>query len=163
MPLALRDSIIVNHIGKALELFESRPSNVEVATFLSTQSELDAYRSAGSYALLKVLLWAIPILGFIGTVIGLSTAVGSLSMGDNADPKALKQSINSLTGGLGLAFDTTLLGLILSILLSFPMVAVQKMNEHSLTIIDAFCNEKKCCRNSTTANTPAPTKCWKKP
>lgn len=142
IPVILRDSLIVNRIRKALELFESRPNNGEVATFLNTQSELDANRSAGSYALIKVFLWAIPILGFIGTVIGLSTAVGSLSMGDNADPEALKDSINSLTSGLGLAFDTTLLGLILSILMSFPMAAVQKREEETLTIIDAFCNEK---------------------
>jgi biopolymer transport protein ExbB/TolQ len=142
VPPALRDSIIVNRIRKALELFEARPNNAEVATFLNTQSDLDANRSEGSYALIKVFLWAIPILGFIGTVIGLSQAVGSLAMGDGDDPEALKSAINSLTGGLGLAFDTTLLGLILSILLSFPMAAVRKREDETLTIIDAFCNEK---------------------
>lgn len=142
VPLTLRDSLIVNRIRKALELFEARPNNTEVATFLNTQSDLDANRSAGSYSLLKVFLWAIPILGFIGTVMGLSTAVGSLSMGDNTDPEALKMAINNLTGGLGVAFDTTLLGLILSILMSFPMAAVQKKEDETLTIIDAFCNEK---------------------
>jgi hypothetical protein len=142
VPLSLRDSLIVNRIRKALELFEARPNNTEVATFLSTQSDLDANRSTGSYSLLKVFLWAIPILGFIGTVMGLSTAVGSLAVGDSSDPEALMASVNNLTGGLGLAFDTTLLGLILSILMSFPMAAVQKKEDETLTIIDAFCNEK---------------------
>ncbi|MFK7850255.1 MAG: MotA/TolQ/ExbB proton channel family protein [Akkermansiaceae bacterium] len=141
-PLTLRDSLFVNRIRKALELFESRTDNAEVASFLSTQSDIDANRSGGSYALLKVFLWAIPILGFIGTVMGLSAAVGSLAMGDNADAEALKASINSLTGGLGVAFDTTLLGLILSILMSFPMAAVQKKEDETLTLIDAFCTEK---------------------
>ena len=107
VPLTLRDSLIVNRIRKSLELFESRVNNGEVAAFLDTQSDLDANRSAGSYSLIKVFLWAIPILGFIGTVMGLSVAVGSLAMGDTADPEALKSSINSLTGGLGVAFDTT--------------------------------------------------------
>lgn len=141
-PLTLRDSLIVNRIRKSLELFEVRTDNGEVASFLSTQSDIDANRSNGSYSLLKVFLWAIPILGFIGTVMGLSAAVGSLSMGDNADPEALKASINSLTGGLGVAFDTTLLGLILSMLMSFPMAAVQKKEDETLTLIDAFCTEK---------------------
>lgn len=141
-PLSLRDSLIVNRIRKALELFESRCDNGEVSGFLSTQSDLDANRSAGSYALIKVFLWAIPILGFIGTVMGLSVAVGSLAMGDNTDPDALKESINNLTGGLGVAFDTTLLGLILSILLSFPLSAVQKREDETLTLIDTFCTEK---------------------
>ncbi len=142
VPHSLRDSLIVNRIRKALELFESRVDNGEVAAFLSTQSDLDANRSSGSYTLLKVFLWAIPILGFIGTVIGLSTAVGALAMGDTADPEALKTSINNLTGGLGTAFDTTLLGLILSMLMSFPLAAVQKHEDETLTLIDAFCTEK---------------------
>ena len=141
-PLSLRDSLFVNRIRKALELFESRTDNGEVAAFLNTQSDIDANRSSGSYSLLKVFLWAIPILGFIGTVMGLSVAVGSLAMGDTADPEALKASINSLTGGLGVAFDTTLLGLILSMLMSFPMAAVQKKEDETLTLIDAFCTEK---------------------
>ncbi len=142
VPLALRDSIIVNRIRKSLELFELRVDNGEVASFLSTQSDLDANRSQGSYSLLKVFLWAIPILGFIGTVMGLSAAVGSLAMGDTSDPEALKASINSLTGGLGVAFDTTLLGLILSMLMSFPLSAVQKKEDETLTLIDTFCTEK---------------------
>ena len=141
-PLTLRDSLIVNRIRKALELFELRIDNGEVSAFLSTQSDIDANRSSGSYSLLKVFLWAIPILGFIGTVEGLSIAVSSLAMGDSSDPESLKASIDSLTGGLGVAFDTTLLGLVLSMFMSFPLSAVQKKEDETLTLIDAFCTEK---------------------
>jgi len=141
VPLRLRDSIIVNRIRKALELFEIRRDNGEVGAFLNTQSDLDANRSSGSYSLLKVFLWAIPILGFIGTVMGLSRAVGGLDM-EAADPEMMKASLQSLTSNLGVAFDTTLLGLILSMIMSFPMAAVQKREEETLTIIDAFCTEK---------------------
>ena len=142
VPLALRDSLIVNRIRKALELFESRIDNGEVAAFLNTQSDLDANRSTGSYTLLKVFLWAIPILGFIGTVLGLSEAVASLADSNPEDQEALQAAISNLTGGLGVAFDTTLLGLILSILMSFPMAVVQKKEDETLTIIDTFCTEK---------------------
>ena len=156
-PLTLRDSLIVNRIRKALELFELRVDNGEVASFLSTQSDLDANRSTGSYSLLKVFLWAIPILGFIGTVMGLSVAVGSLAMGDTSDPEALKASINNLTGGLGVAFDTTLLGLILSMLMSFPLSAVQKKEDETLTLIDAFCTEKLLPKLNDSRNLAADT------
>ena len=142
VPPKLRDSLMVNRIRKALELFESRVNNGEVADFLNTQSDIDANRSGTSYSIVKVFLWAIPILGFIGTVIGLSVAVGSLAMGDTSDPEALKASINSLTDGLSTAFDTTLLGLILSILMSFPLAAVQKKEDETLTVIDSVCVEK---------------------
>ena len=141
LPLRLRDSLMVNRVRKALELFEKRNNNGEIASFLNAQSDIDANRSSGSYTLLKVFLWAIPILGFIGTVQGLSVAVSSLSTG-SGDPEQLKNSINQLTGGLGVAFDTTLLGLVLSMIMSFPMAAMQKEEEEVLTLIDAFCNEK---------------------
>jgi flagellar motor component MotA len=141
LPNRLRDSLMVNRIRKGMELFEKRNNNSEVATFLSAQSDIDANRVTGSYTLLKVFLWAIPILGFIGTVQGLSTAVGSLSAG-STDPEALKASINNLTSGLGVAFDTTLLGLILSMIMSFPMAVMQKVEEEVITEIDAFCTEK---------------------
>lgn len=141
LPVHLRDSLMVNRIRKALELFEKRNNNGEVVTLLNSQSDIDANRISGSYTLLKVFLWAIPILGFIGTVQGLSIAVSSLSAG-STDPEALKASINNLTGGLGVAFDTTLLGLVLSMIMSFPMAAMQKQEEEVLTLIDVFCNEK---------------------
>ena len=142
LPTRLRDSLMVNRIRKGLELFEKRNNNSEVSSLLSAQSDIDANRTSGSYALLKVFLWAIPILGFIGTVQGLSIAVANLDMGNAADPEAIKGAIGKLTGGLGIAFDTTLLGLVLSMIMSFPMAAMQKQEEETLTLIDAFCTEK---------------------
>lgn len=141
LPMQLRDSLMVNRIRKGLELFEKRNDNAEVTGILNAQSDIDSNRITGSYTLLKVFLWAIPILGFIGTVQGLSQAVSSLSAG-STDPEALKASINNLTSGLGVAFDTTLLGLVLSMIMSFPMAAMQKNEEETLTLIDAFCAEK---------------------
>jgi hypothetical protein len=102
---------------------------------------VDANRSTGSYALVKVFLWAILILGFIGTVQGLALVVGNLSWEDT-NPEALKQAIKGLTGGLGMAFDTTLLGLILSMFISFLLALIQKQDEKALTMIDVFSSEK---------------------
>jgi flagellar motor component MotA len=141
MPAQMRDSIMVNRIRKALELFEVRNSKSEAEALLNSSSAVDSNRSTGSYSLVKVFLWAIPILGFIGTVQGLAIAVGSLNI-DASDPDALKAAIGNLTGGLGIAFDTTLLGLILSMIMSFPLALVQKQDEEVLTMIDAFCSEK---------------------
>lgn len=155
LPSRLRDSLMVNRIRKALELFEKRNDNSEVTVLLNAQSDIDANRISGSYTLLKVFLWAIPILGFIGTVQGLSQAVGSLSAG-SADPAELKNSINNLTGGLGVAFDTTLLGLVLSMIMSFPMASMQKHEEEMLTLIDAFCSEKLLPRLNDSKNHAAP-------
>ena len=143
LPIRLRDSLMVNRIRKGLELFEVRPSNADVAHMMSTQSDIDSIRIAGSYSLVKVFIWAIPILGFVGTVLGLSAAIGNFSgvMGGAKDIDALMGSLGGVTTGLGTSFDTTLLGLIYSILLSFPMSALQKGEDDSLNTIDSYCND----------------------
>jgi biopolymer transport protein ExbB/TolQ len=141
LPEHLRDSMMVNHMRKGLELFEVRSNNSEVAALLDAQSAIDANKIGSSFALLKVFLWAIPILGFIGTVLGLSFAMAGFGAADLTDMDALKGAVTSITSGLATAFNTTLLGLILSMLLIFPMSSIQKMEEDTLNNIDAFCNE----------------------
>ena len=141
LPGRLRDSLMVNRIRKALELFETRQNNGEVANMMSSQSDIDSARIGGSYSLTKVFLWAIPILGFIGTVLGLSQAIGSIDLKNTEDIAKIMASISNVTSGLGTAFDTTLLGLVLAMFLNFPMNALSKAEDDNLNNIDAFCNE----------------------
>ena len=84
------------------------------------------------------MLWAIPLTGFIGTVIGMSQAVGSfdavLSNADNVD--GLKDGLVQVTGGLGTAFDTTFLALVISVFLAFPLTLCEKIEDRLLSQID---------------------------
>lgn len=141
LPHRLRDSLMVNRIRKGLELFEIKQSTSAVGGMMSSQSDIDANRVGGSYALLKVFLWAIPILGFIGTVLGLSQAIGSMDLSDAKDVDKIIGSISQVTSGLGTAFDTTLLGLVLAMILQFPMSSLSKKEDDNLNDIDAFCND----------------------
>jgi biopolymer transport protein ExbB/TolQ len=140
LPGRLRDSMMVNRIRKGLELFEVRQNNGEVANMMSAQSDIDGARIGGSYSLLKVFLWAIPILGFIGTVLGLSQAIGGIDL-SVMDVEKIMASMGGVTTGLGTAFDTTLLGLVLAMLLNFPINTLAKAEDDNLNNIDAFCNE----------------------
>jgi flagellar motor component MotA len=143
LPARVRESMMVNRIRKGLEMFHAKQNSGDVSGMLSTLSDVDANRNATSYSIVKVFLWAIPILGFIGTVLGLSFAMASFGSTDLdlTDTGALKSAVGQITGGLATAFNTTLLGLLLSMILMFPMSAVQKQEEDCLTEIDAFCNE----------------------
>ncbi|MBL9145674.1 MAG: MotA/TolQ/ExbB proton channel family protein [Verrucomicrobiaceae bacterium] len=136
----LRDSLMVNRIRKGLELFEVRPSNSDVSAMMSSQSDIDSARIGSSFSMVKAFLWAIPILGFIGTVIGLSHAIGGMNL-DMDDLTKIKATLGDVVGGLGTAFDATLLGLVLALLLNFPMNAMIKAEDDNLNAIDAFCNE----------------------
>ena len=110
---------------------------------LASQSELDSNAVSSSYSLLNVFIWAIPILGFIGTVQGLGSAVGNLSesLKGATDIESVKTALGGITGGLGVAFDTTLVALIMALFLKFPASSLQKAEEDLLNWVDEYCNE----------------------
>jgi len=141
LPVKLRDSMMVNRIRKALELFESRPSVADVATMMHSQSDIDGARINGSYTMVKAFLWAIPIMGFIGTVLGLSHAIGGMNFASMEKMDEVTSTIGAVVSGLGTAFDATLVGLVLAVGLNFPMNTLLKMEDDNLSNIDAFCNE----------------------
>lgn len=143
LPPHLHASFMVNRMRHGLAHFKVRRSNPEVASMMMAQSDIDAGAIHSSYSLLKVLIWAIPILGFIGTVLGISGAVGGFSatLEGAQDIDALRQSLNGITGGLAVAFDTTLVALVMSLMISFPASGMQKAEEDLLTWVDEYCNE----------------------
>jgi hypothetical protein len=143
LPVEPAESFLVNRVLRGLEHFRVRKSNPEVANVLALQSELDANAVESSYTLLNVFIWAIPILGFIGTVIGISAAVGAFSgsLEQAQDISVLKDSLNNVTSGLAVAFDTTLVALVMSMLVMFPSSSLRKAEEDLLSSVDEYCNE----------------------
>ncbi|WP_437193159.1 MotA/TolQ/ExbB proton channel family protein [Planctomicrobium sp. SH527] len=143
LPGASSSSFLINRVLRGIEHFRVRKSAAETVTMMESQAGLDANNVMGSYSLAKVLLWSLPILGFIGTVLGLSVAVASLgaSLAAASDMKALKGAMNDVFSGLGTAFDTTLLALVLSMIVKIPQSSLQKSEEDLLGSVDEYCNE----------------------
>jgi biopolymer transport protein ExbB/TolQ len=136
-------SFLLTRILRGLEHFSVRKNHTETADMLKSQSEIDATMVDSSYVLIKVFIWAIPILGFIGTVLGISDAVSSFGgeMGAAADIEVIKEQLGQVTGGLSEAFDTTLVSLIFSLWVMFPTSVMQKNEEDLLNKVDEYCNE----------------------
>lgn len=142
-PKTLRNTYIVNRIRKALEFFYVRQNNPEVAQMISSLSEVDAAKANGSYGMVKVFLWAIPIMGFIGTVVGIGDAIGGFGAvfgaGEGGDMSQIKDPLLKVLGSMGVAFDTTLLALVVSIMLSFPASALQGQEDDLVSDVDEYC------------------------
>lgn len=105
------------------------------------QAEIEAGRSAGRYSLLRLFVWAMPILGFIGTVIGIGVAVGEFSgflSGDIEDLERVKHELSKVSTGLSFAFDTTLLGLVCSLFGMMLVSAAQSREENLHSDAEGF-------------------------
>jgi hypothetical protein len=99
-------------------------------------AENDLAEAAQSYGFIKIIIWAIPILGFLGTVIGITIAIANLN------PQQLEQSLPDVTAGLGVAFDTTALALGLSMVLMFLQFVVDKFENRLLASVDRRVSEE---------------------
>lgn len=139
-----------NIIGELLlkrisSLFEELDSSGDVQRsheVFRHQSEIDSDTASSGYATVKLFIWAMPILGFLGTVVGIGLAVGNFSSfltGDIENIEMVKRELSKVATGLSYAFDTTLLGLATSLLTMILMSFVQNREEGFLTELDALC------------------------
>ena len=90
--------------------------------------------SSQSYVFLRYLSWVIPILGFIGTVLGISLAADGIQgiIGDQQGLLQVSSQLSEAIAPLGIAFDTTLIALSLSIVLTLVQTVVQRWENHIL-------------------------------
>ena len=91
-----------------------------------------------SYLLPRYISWAVPILGFIGTVLGISLAADGIRriIGSDTGLSGLSSDLSGAIAPLGIAFDTTLIALSLSVLLTLFLSLVQRDEERILAEIE---------------------------
>jgi biopolymer transport protein ExbB/TolQ len=119
----------------ALGKFATSRSGRDVAEIVRTQADVDMSRMVSSMSMVHYLAWAIPAIGFLGTVRGLA---GSLSLGGETR-LAVVQFIRDATGHLNVAFDCTLIALALSLVLMFFLHAVQREEESLVIDCQQYC------------------------
>lgn len=114
-----RRYILFNRLLNALSNLKNLGRVTDVDEILRAQAEQDEAAVETSYALVRGLIWAIPTLGFIGTVLGLSSAIGGFGsvLAANAEVSQLTESLQGVTAGLATAFDTTLIALVAAVML----------------------------------------------
>lgn len=108
---------------------QGRRSAAGLNSHLEYLAEFAGEQLYGSYSLIRTITWAIPILGFLGTVIGITAAIESL---DNLDLTKLSM----VTSALGVAFGTTALALSLSLVLVFSSAFVEKSQKSVLADVE---------------------------
>lgn len=129
--------ILANMVRLALGKYAVSRAGRDVGDTVRTQAEVDLGRLVTSMATVHYLAWAIPALGFLGTVRGLAMSLTLAGDQDSSIPVFLKQA----TTHLNVAFDCTLVALALSLVLMFLLHSVQRDEEALVIDCQQYCLE----------------------
>lgn len=134
--------LMLARMEQALSNLDNIGQAADISAILDSQSDADESQIASGYTLVQGFLWAIPVLGFIGTVLGLSSAIGAFgtTLAGNADLSGIKSSLSAVTGGLSTAFDTTLLALLCALVLQLLITFLQTKETEFLDSCKEFSN-----------------------
>jgi biopolymer transport protein ExbB/TolQ len=83
---------------------------------------VESDRLDSELSMVRYIAWAIPSIGFIGTVRGIGDALGQAY-------KAVEGDISGVTVSLGVAFNSTFVALVLSIIIMFCLHQLQLAQE----------------------------------
>ena len=119
----------------ALQRFSSTRNIQDVATSTHTICESEADKLESELSMIRYISWAIPSIGFIGTVRGIGEALAQ------AD-KAVQGDIAGVTLSLGVAFNSTFIALLISIFLMFLVHQLQLLQERLVYDSEHYCNDK---------------------
>jgi len=143
--LKFTDSILGPRLLKGLENFLCSRNTEELRDILADENEAALAASHASFNLIRVFLWTIPILGFIGTVDGVSAAVGGfaefLTKGVT-EVAEIKTALSKITTGLAVAFDTTYIALLLTVVLMILTSIMEHRESVQLQQFDDFCQQR---------------------
>ncbi|HKK19662.1 MAG TPA: MotA/TolQ/ExbB proton channel family protein [Opitutales bacterium] len=122
-------------VARGLERYHITGSVPEATETMMGRIEVASEQQESELSMLRYLVWAIPSIGFIGTVRGIGVALR------RAD-EALQGDISGVTSALGVAFNSTLVALIISIMLMLLIHLLQSSQEGLILRLQTFCREQ---------------------
>jgi biopolymer transport protein ExbB/TolQ len=123
-------------IKRIITVFQTTNSVENASAVLNSSIELRNHDLELNYSMIRYVMWVIPTLGFIGTVVGIALALSFAGEpGRSQDPELLTE----LTQRLAVAFNTTLLALIMAAILVLLMHIIQSMEERIITRCGHYC------------------------
>ncbi len=155
-----RSLLLVVRIRQAILRLHQLGTSEKLDDLLRYRADNDAAAMDSSYSAPKFIIWAIPVLGFVGTVIGISNGVQAFStlIQNAADLDGLRESLKGVTYGLGQAFETTMLALCMSLILMLIMSVLQRREDGLLARLDTYCMENLLQRVQLSEGAAHPTR-----
>tara|TARA_R110001592_G_scaffold363398_2_gene688050 strand:+ start:119257 stop:120042 length:786 start_codon:yes stop_codon:yes gene_type:complete len=122
LPEQEQDYLLPRTLLSALQRFATTGSIQAVSDTIKESCEVESDRLDSELSMVRYIAWAIPSIGFIGTVRGIGDALGQAY-------KAVEGDITGVTVSLGVAFNSTFVALVLSIIIMFCLHQLQLSQE----------------------------------
>ncbi len=135
LPAEDRSLLVPRAVLAALARFGATRNVQDASTVAHGVCQSEAERLDSELSMLRYIAWAIPAIGFIGTVRGIGDALSQAH-------KAVTGDISGVTEGLGVAFNSTLIALLLSILLMFLLQQLQQVQERHVLDTETWLDQR---------------------
>jgi len=135
LPEQQQEFLLPRALLTALQRFDSSRNVQDVAEAAYEVCDGEADRLDSELSMIRYIAWAIPSIGFIGTVRGIGEALGQAH-------KAVEGDIAGVTQSLGVAFNSTFIALLLSIVLMFLVHQLQLLQERLVRESKTYCDRK---------------------
>ena len=132
LPPDIRETPLVKTLMTSLRRFLITQDVQNTSDAIESSVEALALKQDAENSMIRYLIWAIPSIGFIGTVRGIGQA---LSQAD----QALAGDIAGMTESLGIAFNSTLVALLISIALMFMLHQLQRLQDNLVVDTQDYC------------------------
>lgn len=117
----------------ALQRFDSTRNIQDVSSAVREVLDTESDRLDSELSMVRYIAWAIPSIGFIGTVRGIGEALGQAH-------KAVQGDIAGVTASLGVAFNSTFIALVISIVVMFMLHQLQLAQERLVLDAHGYCD-----------------------
>ncbi len=134
LPEYEQDYLLPRALTVALHRFSSTENIQDVSSAATNICESESERLDSELSIIRYITWAIPSIGFLGTVRGIGDALGQAH-------KAVEGDIAGVTESLGVAFNSTLIALCISIVLMFIVHQLQLLQERFILDAQNYCND----------------------
>jgi len=133
LPAAEREYLLPRALIAALRRFGSTRSIPDVAAVIKDICNTEAERLESELTIVRYIAWAIPSIGFLGTVRGIGEALGQAH-------RAVSGDIVGVTVSLGVAFNSTFIALVVSILIMFLLYQLQLLQDRLVLDTQNYCD-----------------------
>ena len=135
LPAEARRALLPRALITGLQRFAATHSIQDAAASIREVCETEGERLDSELSMIRYIGWAIPSIGFIGTVRGIGMALTQAH-------RAVEGDITGVTDALGVAFNSTFVALVISIRLRFLMHQLQLQQERLVLEAQAYCDDR---------------------